>query len=110
MPPSKVKIEFCTSCGSNNIKVTGNIYYCPDCDITYKVTDQGTKVFDSNPLFKTNVRIDKIEQDIITIKGGDGPGPGPAKVAGQAEPAEPASVVEDEEGDNESDGFISIEG
>jgi len=105
MAPPKIKIEFCTSCGSQDIKVTGNSYYCPDCDINYKVTTQGTKIIDSNPLGKQNARMDQLEQDVAELKGTKEPGPGPA---GPAEPAEPASTSEDE-AEDEPDGFISIE-
>ena len=104
--PAKIKIEFCTSCGSQNIKVTGNTYYCPDCDITYKVTTQGTKVIDSNPLGKEKARLDQCEQDIAELKGQKEPGPAePAESAESAEPQEPAA---DEE-ESEPDGFITIE-
>ena len=102
---AKIKIEFCTSCGSQEIEVAGNTYYCPDCDVTYKVTTQGTKVVDSNPLGKEKARLDQCEQDITELKGQKEPGPEPA---GPAEPAEPASTSEDED-DPEQQGFISIE-
>ncbi|MBA7523272.1 hypothetical protein ES705_15395 [subsurface metagenome] len=98
--PAKIKIEFCTSCGSQDIKVTGNIFYCPDCDITYKVTTQGTKVIDSNPLGKEKARLDQVIQDVAEIKGQKPPGPDPA------EPAEPAADGEDED-EPEPRGFIS---
>ena len=105
MPP-KIKIEFCTSCGSQDIKVTGNSFYCPDCDVTYKVTAQGTKVVESNPLGKEKARVDQLEQDVAELKGQKEPGP---------EPIEPAAGAEDEvhvdedEDDPEQQGFISIE-
>ena len=92
--PSKIKIEFCTSCGSQDIKVTGNKYYCPDCDITYIVTTQGTKVIDSNPLGKEKDRIDRLEDDVAQLKG--------------QKPAEP-EVPETDEDKPEQDGFITIE-
>ncbi len=101
MPQPKIKIEFCTSCGSQEIEVTGSSYYCPACDVTYKVTAQGTKVVDSNPLGKQKARVDQPEQDVAELKGKE-PGPEPAG------PAEPASPSEDE-GDPEQQGFISIE-
>lgn len=94
-----IKIEFCTSCGSQDLKVTGNTYYCPDCDVTFKVTTQGTKVVDSNPLGKEKARIDQLENDVADLKGTKEPGPGPA------EPAAPAASDEEEE---EQDGFITI--
>lgn len=98
--PAKIKIEFCTSCGSQDIKVTGNSYYCPDCDITYKVTTQGTKVIDKNPLGKEKARMDQMEEDIAELKETKEPGTGPA------EPAEPAAS-EDDEDESEPDGFVT---
>lgn len=86
MPPAKIKIEFCTSCGSQEIQVTGNSYYCPDCDVTYKVTTQGTKVIDSNPLGKEKTRLDQVEKDVAALKGKQEPG---------SEPAEPATDSDD---------------
>lgn len=101
-----IKIEFCTSCGSPDIKVTGNTFYCPDCDITYKVTTQGTKVVDSNPLGKERARLDKAEQDIAELKGQKEPGPGPAEPDDQFIKDHPEPTAMDED---EPDGFIIIE-
>ncbi len=100
--PTKIKIEFCTSCGSQDIKVTGNTFYCPDCDITYKVTAEGTKVIDSNPLGKEKARLDQCEQDIAELKGQKEPEPEPPEPAEQPEPTE-------DEDEPESDGFITVE-
>ena len=104
MPP-KIKIEFCTSCGSQDIKVTGNSFYCPDCDITYKVTTQGTKVMDSNPLGKEKARLDQLEDDVAELKGGKEPGPEPAEPDDQKfieDHPEPTAMDEEEQ-----DGFIT---
>ncbi len=111
--PTKIKIKFCTSCGSQDIKVTGNTFYCPDCDITYKVTAQGTKVIDSNPLGKEKARVDQCELDIAELKcelniaerrlkGQKEPGPEPPEPVEQPEPTE-------DEDEPESDGFITVE-
>ena len=104
--PAKIKIEFCTSCGSQEIKVTGNNYYCPECDVTFKVTTQGTKVIDSNPLGKEKSRIDALEEDVAGLKENKPPGPEPAEPTEPTEPVEPAAGAED---DDEQDGFISFE-
>lgn len=101
-----IKIEFCTSCGSQEIKVTGNKFYCPDCDITYKVTAQGTKVVETDPLGKQNARLDQIEDDVAQLKVGSEPEP---------EPAEPAAGGDDDvnhlgdknEDEDEQDGFVN---
>ena len=113
--PAKIKIEFCTSCGSQEIKVTGNKFYCPDCDVTYIVTTQGTKVVDSDPLGKANARVDQLEQDVAELKGNKEPGhepTGPAEEKGIATEAvdkaeSRAASGEDDEGDPEP--FITIE-
>jgi len=103
--PAKIKIEFCTSCGAQDIKVTGNNYYCPDCDVTFKVTTQGTKVVDSDPLGKQNTRLDALQEDVEKLKSEKKPGSEPAATTEPAQPAQPAAEDEEEE----PDGFISIE-
>ena len=100
MPP-KIKIEFCTSCGSKEIEVTGQKFYCSDCDVTYKVTEAGTKVVDANPLGKQNARLDQAEKDIAELKG---------QKPAETDPAlsSPKSEKKDEDEDEEEpDGFIS---
>lgn len=62
--------EFCSSCGSKNIEVAGNKYYCGDCDITYEVTPKGTIAIDTNPLGnvdKLEHRVEKLESDVDEI-------------------------------------------
>lgn len=101
MPP-KIKIEFCTSCGSKEIEVTGQKFYCPVCDVTYKVTEAGTKVVDTNPLGKQNNRLDQVEKDVAVLKG--------QKPAEPAEPVEPAPDPENKDEDedkDEQDGFVN---
>lgn len=106
-----IKIEFCTSCGSQDIKVTGNSFYCPDCDISYKITAQGTKVIDSNPLGKEKARLDQMEKDVAELKGQKEPGPEPAEEKGIATEAgdkaeSRAAGVEDED-ESDQDGFVT---
>ncbi len=57
--------EFCTSCGSDDIQVTGNQFYCGDCDVTYEVTPRGTKVVSTNPV-PTDLenRVEQLENDV----------------------------------------------
>ncbi|MBA7650500.1 hypothetical protein ES703_58306 [subsurface metagenome] len=44
------KTEFCPSCGSDDIRqVTGNQFYCGDCELTYEMTPKGAKVVKGNP-------------------------------------------------------------
>lgn len=102
--PTKIKIEHCTSCGSTNIKVDGNQYYCPDCDKTAKVTEQGTKVIDKNPLGREKARIDQLEDDVAELKGEKNPGPDPAEPNDQFIEEHPEPTAIDEE---EQDGFIT---
>jgi len=106
MPP-KIKIEFCTSCGSKEIEVKGPIFYCPDCDVTYKVTEAGTKVIETNPLGKQNARLDQHDKEIAELKGQK-----PAESAEPAEPGPPAPDPEnkdEDEDEEEPDGFVTWE-
>lgn len=97
--PSKIKIEFCTSCGSKEIQVNGQQYYCPDCDVTYKVTEAGTKVVDTNPLGKEKARLDQIEKDVADLKG---------QKPAEEKPQDPELDDNDDE-EQEPEGFITIE-
>jgi len=102
--PSKIKIEFCTSCGSKDIEVTGQKYYCSTCDVTYIVTEAGTKVVSTNPLGKTNTRLDQVEKDVADLQG--------KKPASKDPTDPPASVPENndiDDDEDEPDGFITIE-
>ncbi|MBA7624784.1 hypothetical protein ES703_32196 [subsurface metagenome] len=111
------EFEFCTSCGSENIKVTGNKFYCGDCDITYEVTPKGTKVVATNPpkeqVDELHYRIDDLEKDVdelLNNKSGD-----------DEDDEEPHGVVwfesenahvavgagSDEDEETERDGFIT---
>lgn len=107
--PAKINIEFCTSCGSTEIEVTGNKYYCRQCDITYKVTEAGTKVITTNPLGKTNERLEQVEKDVEELKSKN------KKPAESEPPAEPGPGADDdvnyhgdknEPEEEEEDGFI----
>ncbi len=69
------KFEFCTSCGSDDIQVTGNQFYCGDCDVTYEVTPKGTKVVGVNPSEKINGienRVKQLEQDVGNLNDKSG--------------------------------------
>jgi len=104
--PAKIKIEFCTCCGSKDIEVTGQKYYCSVCDVTYIVTEAGTKVVSTNPLGKTNTRLDKVENDVADLQGKK-----PASKDPQDQPA-PDPVKndndeDDDEDDDEQDGFVT---
>lgn len=61
------RFEFCASCGSDDIQVTGNQFYCGDCDVTYEVTSRGTKVVATNPFKNVDDlenRVGQLERDI----------------------------------------------
>ena len=103
MPP-KIKIEFCTCCGSKEIEVTGQKYYCSVCDVTYNVTEAGTKVVDANPLGKQNARLDNIEKDVADLKGQK-----PADQDPTDPPAPDPENKDEDEDEGEPDGFITIE-
>ena len=99
--PEKTEIKFCTSCGSDEIEVTGSKYYCKVCDVTYQVSKAGTKPIDTDPLGKHKARLDKVEQDVEQLKGNK-----PAEQKPQ-DPG-PVSVIDDEE-EEEPEGFITVE-
>ncbi len=66
------KIAHCTSCGSDDIQVTGNQFYCGDCDVTYEVTPTGTKVVATNPMQiidDLDARVEQLEQDVDKLNG-----------------------------------------
>lgn len=102
--PEQIKIEKCTSCGSDQIVVAGNKFLCRPCNIVYEVTDTGTKVLDTNPLDKFQRRLANAENAIAAVKkfveDGDGSVEDP-----EPEP-EPDPNQEDEP---EEDGFIIFE-
>lgn len=69
------KFTFCTSCGSDDIQVTGNQFYCGDCDVTYEVTPRGTKVVATNPVQIINdleARVEQLEQDVDGLNNKSG--------------------------------------
>lgn len=96
----ETKIEFCTSCGSKDIEVTGNKYYCNVCDVTYQVTTAGTEIVSTDPLKKQNERIDQIAADVEQLKG---------KKPVEQSPAELELKPTDEAAEEDQDGFITIE-
>jgi len=101
MPP-KIKIEFCSSCGSKDIEVTGQKFYCPECDVTYKVTEAGTTVLSTNPLGKQNTRLDKVEKDVADLRGKK-----PAETNPLDPPAPDPENKEKDEDEGEQDGFVN---
>ncbi len=67
--PDVSKFEFCTSCGSDDIQVTGNQFYCGECDVTYEVTPRGTKVVAANPMQIVNDLENRVEQLEHSVDG-----------------------------------------
>ncbi|MBA7519247.1 hypothetical protein ES705_11333 [subsurface metagenome] len=68
--PELSKFEFCTCCGSDDIQVTGNQFYCGECDVTYEVTPKGTKVVSTNPVQVVDDlenRVEQLENDVDKI-------------------------------------------
>lgn len=67
----ETKIEFCSNCGSNDIDVTGNEYYCRECDALFEFTAQGTKVVKLSPLTEEiediGRRLGQVESDVQEI-------------------------------------------
>jgi hypothetical protein len=63
-----MEIKVCPSCGSSEIEVAGNKVHCKACDVTFKITPDGAKVDDLDPLGKDRERISKLEQEVNAIK------------------------------------------
>jgi len=67
------KTEFCPSCGSDDIRqVTGNQFYCGDCELTYEMTSRGAKVVKGNPgnparFDDLENRVEQLENDVDEI-------------------------------------------
>jgi len=82
---TETKIEFCLNCGSDEIEIDGNGYYCRDCDVLYEFTGNGVKPVKLNPIANgisdIESRLDQVEQDVRDIDGrmndfsDDEPGP-----------------------------------
>lgn len=70
-----IEIKVCPSCGSGDIEVAGNKVHCKACDVTFKITSEGARVDNLDPLSKDRDRINKLEQDIETLKTGAAHGP-----------------------------------
>lgn len=104
--PTKIKIEHCTCCGSTNIEVDGNQYYCPECDKTAKVTAaHGTKVIDRHPLGKEKARIDQLEDDVAELKGTKEPAEEKGIATEAGDKAESRAIIGEDE--DEQDGFVT---
>ncbi|MBA7537526.1 hypothetical protein ES705_29795 [subsurface metagenome] len=70
--PDVSKFEFCTSCGSDDIRVNGNQFYCFECDVNYEVTPKGTKVVSMNPVQEVTDlknRVEQLENDVDDLNG-----------------------------------------
>ena len=94
-----MEIKICPSCGSTEIEVAGNKVHCKACDVTFKVTPDGAKVDNLDPLSKDRERLDKIEQDVNELKK--------RGINGQAREAD--EETEDEPLENQAGGFNLID-
>jgi hypothetical protein len=65
-----MEIKVCPSCGSAEIEVAGNKVHCKACDVTFKITPDGAKVDNLDPLSKDRERIDKLEKEVEGMKVG----------------------------------------
>jgi hypothetical protein len=88
--PTEIKV--CPSCGSAEIEVAVNKVHCKACDVTYKITPEGAKVDNLDPLDQDRKRISALEQEVQGLKAGAAHGP-------QSEEAE------DEPLENQAGGF-----
>lgn len=74
-PDGVSKIAHCTSCGSADIRVSGNQFHCFDCDVVYEITPKGTKVVSANPMqivSDLEERVGQLEQDVDGLNNNSG--------------------------------------
>lgn len=118
--------EFCSSCGSKNIEVAGDRYYCGDCDVTYKVTSKGTIPIDTNPSLVVDAleeRVEQLEEDVDKLNGNSDKDENSGVLFSlfgidfgfvngteddEDEDLVPVGSESDEDEDEEPDGFISL--
>jgi len=70
-----MEIKLCPSCGSAEIEVAGNKVHCKACDVTFKITPDGARVDNLDPLDQDRKRISALEQEIQGLKTGATRGP-----------------------------------
>ena len=70
-----MEIKNCPSCGSADIEVSGSKVHCKGCDVTFKVTPDGAKVDNLDPLGKDREKISELEQEVKALKAGAAHGP-----------------------------------
>jgi len=67
------KFEFCAKCGSPNINVTGNKYYCHKCDVLYEFSAGGVIAIKLEPLSEDfeemKARLANVEQNQNQLVG-----------------------------------------
>lgn len=88
-----MSIKNCPSCGSSEIEVAGNKVHCTGCDVTYRITEDGARVDNLDPLSKDRERLSKVEQDIEELKRGK-------------TQTTTKNDTKDDDGENEPVGFI----
>lgn len=68
---TETTIEFCVNCGSGDIEIKGDRYYCRTCDVLYEFTGKGIKPVKLNLLSEgignLESRIEQIEQNVRDI-------------------------------------------
>lgn len=96
-----MEIKLCPSCGSADIEVAGNKVHCKACDVTFKITPDGARVDNLDPLSKDRERLDKLEQEVEGMKAGAAHGP--QKETDEDEPLENqaggVNLIDDDEPD-----------
>lgn len=106
----QIKIDKCTSCGSDQIVVAGNKFLCRHCNIVYEVTDTGTKVLDANPLDALEQRFGQAELAIKKLlEQQQGGGESDVQPETQPESIEPETDEAEDVDETEEDGFIIFE-
>lgn len=106
--PSQIKLEKCTNCGSDQIEVAGNKFFCRVCNIVFEVTDTGTKVLDANPLDKFEQRQTRLERAFEALERAGQGGDEPDHVD-QVDTPDLQEGLHNDEDETEENGFIVFE-
>lgn len=68
-PPDEIKpFTNCVNCGSADIEVDGDEYFCPRCDTSFKITANGVRVIKSGSLSELKERVDGLEDDVRDLQ------------------------------------------
>ena len=93
-----MEIKVCPSCGGTDIEVAGNKVHCRGCDVTYKVTPEGSRVDNVDPLGKDRERIKKLEAEVEDLK----------KRGSNGQASQEDEGDDEQPGESDNDGIVKI--